>query len=97
MFQYIVRRLLIGIVTLIGVTLVGFVIIALMPGDPAAIQSDVQDPEMSARMYEMLRKHFGLDKPLHERYFIWLGKLVQGDFGTSFARSRRSSRAGREE
>jgi peptide/nickel transport system permease protein len=87
-FQYTVRRLVIAAVTLVGVTMIVFAIIAMMPGDPAAIQSDVQDPEMSARMYEMLRKHFGLDKPLHERYVIWLGKLVQGDFGTSFADGR---------
>src|SRR5256885_1749964 len=65
-----------------------FLVISLMPGDPAALQTDVQDPRVSARLYEMLRKHFELDRPLHERYGIWLWKLVHGDFGNSFQDGR---------
>ncbi len=88
MFQYTVRRVLIGLLTLLGITVLTFGLISLMPGDPAAIQSEVQDPKMSARMYEMLRKHFELDRPVHERYVRWLGRLVTGDLGTSFADGR---------
>ena len=88
MLQYAIRRILIGFVTLVGVTMIVFALINAIPGDPAALQSDVQDPEMSARMAEMLRKHFELDKPLHERYVSWVGKMARGDFGTSFQDGR---------
>ncbi len=88
MFQYTVRRLFIAAFTLLGISVIVFALINMIPGDPAAIMSEVQDPEVSARMAEMLRKHFGLDKPLHERYLSWLGKMLQGDFGTSFQDGR---------
>ena len=88
MFQYTVRRVLIGLVTLLGITLLTYMLINMMPGDPAAIQSDVQDPRVSARMAEMLRKHFELDRPVLERYGRWLGRIAQGDFGISFQDGR---------
>jgi peptide/nickel transport system permease protein len=83
--QYTIRRVLIAILTLWGITIVVFGIINLMPGDPAAIQADVQDPKVSARIYEMMVKQFDLDRPIHQRYFRWLWRTVQGDFGESFA------------
>ena len=70
---------------LLGITVVVFVLINLMPGDPAAMQADSQDPKVSARIYEMMVKQFELDRPIHERYLRWLGRMVQGDFGESFA------------
>lgn len=88
MFQYATRRIVIALVTLLGITLITFALINMMPGDPAAIQSDVQDPRVSARLAEMLRKHFELDRPVWERYLRWLGRLVRGDFGTSFQDGR---------
>lgn len=88
MLQYTIRRVLIGFITLIGVTMIVFALINAIPGDAAALQSDVQDPEMSARMYEMLRKHLELDKPVHVRYVSWLVKISHGDFGTSFQDGR---------
>lgn len=57
----------------------------MMPGDPAAIQADVQDPKVSARIYEMMRKQFDLGSPIHVRYLRWLGRIARGDFGESFA------------
>jgi peptide/nickel transport system permease protein len=88
MFQYTVRRLAIALVTLLGITLIVFVVINLMPGDPASIQAEMVDPRVSARVYELLRTHFELDRPVHERYLVWLGKTVTGDFGTSFTDGR---------
>jgi peptide/nickel transport system permease protein len=91
LFQYALRRILIAFVTLFGVTLITFSVINMMPGDPAALQSDTMDPAQSARLYEKLRVQFQLDRPLIERYFLWLGRLVQGDFGESFQDGRQVS------
>ena len=90
MFNYIIRRLLLVIPTLIGITLVTFVIINLAPGDPAQFQSQgIMDPEVSIRVYEQLREYYGLDKPIHVRYFNWIGKLLKLDFGTSMSTDQR--------
>jgi peptide/nickel transport system permease protein len=86
--QYAIRRTLIAILTLWGITILVFALIRMMPGDPAAIQSDVGDPNASARLYEMMRKQFRLDLPVHEQYLIWFGNTVRGDFGTSFQDGR---------
>jgi peptide/nickel transport system permease protein len=86
--QYATRRVLIGLVTLLGVTLLTFCVISMMPGDPAALQSDVNDPGQSVRIYEKLRAQFHLDKPLAERYWLWLKGIAVGDFGTSFQDGR---------
>ncbi len=90
MFNYIIRRFLIAIPTLIGITLVTFFIINLAPGDPAQFQSQgIMDPEMSKRIHEELSKYYGLDKPIHERYVEWMGRLVTFDFGESMSADRR--------
>ena len=86
MLAYIIRRLLLAIPTLFGITIVTFVIINLAPGDPASFQSQqIVDSQMSARVYEQLREYYELDKPLHVRYFKWLGRLARFDLGTSMA------------
>ena len=90
MFHYIIRRLLLVIPTLIGITVVTFVIINLAPGDPAQFQTQgIMDPKVSIRIYEQLRDYYGLDKPIHVRYFSWLGKLARLDFGTSMSTDQR--------
>ncbi|MCH9022362.1 MAG: ABC transporter permease [Planctomycetes bacterium] len=90
MLIYIFRRILLAVPTLIGITLVSFFIISLAPGDPAQIQSrGVMDPKFSIAVYEDLRVYYQLDKPLVERYFHWLGRLVRFDFGESMSTDRR--------
>ncbi|MCI0343125.1 MAG: ABC transporter permease [Planctomycetales bacterium] len=86
MLAYALRRCLLAVGTLLGITIVTFLIISVAPGDPAAIHSE--DPKLSARVYEQLRKHFELDRPLPERYARWLSRGVRGDFGVSFADGR---------
>jgi peptide/nickel transport system permease protein len=88
LFHYALRRILIAFVTLFGVTLITFLVINLMPGDPAALQSDTLDPKASAALYEKLRLQFHLDRPVYERYGIWLGELVRGHLGVSFQDGR---------
>ncbi len=90
MLTYIIRRLLLTIPTLIGITLVTFIIVNLAPGDPAQFQSQgIMDPEVSIKTYEKLREYYGLDKPVHVRYVDWLGRLVTLDFGESMSTDRR--------
>ncbi len=83
MLQYVIRRLLITIPTLIVTTIVIFGIVQLTPGDPIARfespDSPLSDAER-ARLYEM----YGLNKPLHEQYLIWAQRLFTGDLGKSF-------------
>ncbi|WP_289033191.1 ABC transporter permease [uncultured Roseibium sp.] len=85
MAGYILKRLLSAIPVLLGITLIVFLIMAMIPGDPAtAILGSYATPENVAK----LNRDLGLDAPLWQRYFIWLGNLLQGDFGRSFALNR---------
>ena len=82
---YILKRLLSAIPVILGITIIVFLIMAMIPGDPAtAILGSYATPEN----VEKLNRDLGLDKPLVERYFIWLGNMLQGDFGRSFSLNR---------
>ncbi|MCP4709013.1 MAG: ABC transporter permease, partial [Planctomycetes bacterium] len=84
MHHYIIKRLLLAIPTLFGITLVTFIIINLAPGDPATLQSrSLIDTQMSPRVYQQLVEYYDLDKPLHIRYWKWLKRVATFDFGTS--------------
>ena len=79
------NRLLSAIPVVLGITIIVFLIISLIPGDPAtAILGSYATPENVAK----INKDLGLDKSLPERYFIWLGNIIQGDFGRSFSLNR---------
>ncbi|MCX5976331.1 MAG: ABC transporter permease [Coprothermobacterota bacterium] len=80
MLTYIVRRLLAMVPVLIGVSIIVFLFIHMIPGDPAvAILGERATPESVARM----RTELGLDKPIWEQYFIYIGNIFQGDWGRS--------------
>ncbi len=85
MAAYIVKRLLAAIPVLFGLSIIVFLIMAMIPGDPAtAILGSYATPEN----VEKLNRDLGLDKSLPQQYFIWLGNLLQGDFGRSYALNR---------
>lgn len=85
MAAYIIKRLLSAIPVLLGISIIVFLIMAMIPGDPAtAILGSYATPEN----VEKLNRDLGLDKPLIQRYCIWLMNLMQGDFGRSFALNR---------
>jgi peptide/nickel transport system permease protein len=85
MREYIIKRLLQMIPTILIITLVVFAMMKAIPGDPIiTLLGDAYD-EADA---EELRKEYGFDKPIIVQYFIWLGKLVQGDWGVSILSSR---------
>jgi peptide/nickel transport system permease protein len=86
-FRYILRRALLAIPLLLGITLIAFAISQFVPSDPVVAnlgQSAMSDPEIVAAF----RAEWGLDKPIHEQYFTYLGNLLQGDLGRSI-KSRR--------
>lgn len=82
MIQYILRRILIAIPVLLGVTILNFGIINLAPGNPAEM---FISPSISEADVELKKEQLGLNDPLYVQYFRWLGNVFQGDFGYSFA------------
>lgn len=87
MFAYVMRRIMIMIPTLLAVSLIVFVIIQLPPGDYlsnqiAELQARGENVDQSK--IEFLRRHYGLDRPLHEQYLRWIWGLLHGDLGYSF-------------
>jgi peptide/nickel transport system permease protein len=83
MGQYLLKRLLIAIPSLLGISVILFTVLALAPGDP--FEELATNPNVPAEVREMLRQKFGLDDPVAVRYFRWLAAMAQGDFGFSFA------------
>lgn len=82
---YILKRLISAIPVLLGITIIVFLIMSLIPGDPAtAILGSYATPEN----VEKLNRDLGLDKPMVQRYVIWLGNMMTGDFGRSFSLNR---------
>jgi peptide/nickel transport system permease protein len=79
---YILRRLLIAVPSLLGISVVLFTVLALAPGDP--FEELATNPNVPAEVRIMLRAKFGLDDPVWQRYFRWLAAMVQGDWGFSF-------------
>lgn len=94
MTAYILRRLLLFIPTLIGISLVTFILIQFVPGGPVeeyisqvqglAASQGANAQQLSPEEIENIKEYFGFDKPAHERYVEWLGNLVQGDWGRSY-------------
>ncbi len=80
--QYFLRRVVFVTPLLLGITVMAFLIANLIPADPiiANLPPNALNDEDTIAAF---RKKWGLDKPLHEQYFIYLGKLLQGDMGTS--------------
>lgn len=85
MGRYIFTRLLYAVPVILGITVIVFIIMALIPGNPAtAILGAYATPDNIARV----NKELGLNKPLVSQYFIWLGNLFQGDWGRSYSLNR---------
>lgn len=79
--KYFLKRILRGIITFFIAASVTFLILRLMPSDPATI---MMDPRMTQVDIDRLLQEFGLDKPLFVQYFYYLKQLVKGQMGTSF-------------
>lgn len=82
MSRYLARRLALLVPTLIGVSIVVFVLVRLLPGDATTLM--LQDARTSAADEAALRSELGLDRPIYIQYLSWAGTLLTGDFGHSF-------------
>jgi peptide/nickel transport system permease protein len=80
--HYLMRRLALLVPTLLGVSIVVFVLVRLLPGDAVALQ--LQDARSSAADEAALRSQLGIDRPIVVQYVDWLGSLARGDLGHSF-------------
>ena len=83
MGAYLVRRLLIAIPSLLGISVILFTILALAPGDP--FSELASNPNIPPEVRLALRAKFGIDDPIMVRYLHWLVAMLQGDWGFSFA------------
>jgi len=81
--HYLLRRLMIAIPSLLGISIVLFTVLALAPGDP--FDELATNPAVPPEVRAALRAKFGLDDPIYLRYLHWLTAMLQGDWGFSFA------------
>jgi peptide/nickel transport system permease protein len=94
MKTYIIKRLLVMIPTMFGITIITFAIIRLAPGDPAALkvgsgaEGTIREQDVAAAIIERTRKEFGLDKPIPVQYLLWMKKIFTLDFGRSYKDNR---------
>ena len=79
--KYIAGRLVNGFITFFISITITFIIVRAMPADPVAIMID---PRMSPEIQQMTLERFGLDRPIHEQYIIYIRDIFRGDLGTSF-------------
>nr|BAL57579.1 peptide/nickel transport system permease protein [uncultured Chloroflexota bacterium] len=77
---YIVRRLIYAFISLLGVSVSAFVILRVIPGDPALLMAG---PTASQEDIQAMREYLGLTRSIPEQYALWIKTVVQGDFGTS--------------
>jgi peptide/nickel transport system permease protein len=82
---YVVRRVLLALPVLVGVSLLVFGVMRLAPGDPAAIMLGAQSTKEDV---ERLRRDLGLDRPVAVQYLQWMSRVVHGDLGRSIPLGR---------
>jgi peptide/nickel transport system permease protein len=88
MLAYVIKRALLMVPILLGITLLSFSVMRLAPGGPAEAQMDFS-ARASAEARERLRKLYGADQPVYKQYATWLRKFVTLDFGEAFADGRK--------
>lgn len=88
MTAYLLRRILLLIPLMFGITLITFTVIHLAPGEPVEMQM-AMNPKVGKEARERLQKFYGLDKPLHVQYLSWLKQIARLDFGRSFSSDNR--------
>ncbi len=86
MSGYVARRLGAIVALTFGITILVFLIIRLIPGDPAIVMlgTNAGDPTLVARLHQQL----GLDQPIQVQYFRWIGNVLRGDFGYSYGQQQ---------
>lgn len=85
MLPYALRRLLLALPLLLGITFISFAVIHLAPGEPTELQLGDPTAQGGAEFRQLLIKEYGLDQPLPVQYWRWLTRVVRLDFGKSFS------------
>jgi peptide/nickel transport system permease protein len=90
MASYLLRRLLLGVLTLVAITFIVYGLARNMPGTPLTVQMGESDPsrKLNPEDQERMRRIYGLDRPWPEGYLRWLGNVARGDLGRSFSRKQ---------
>jgi len=91
MLGFLVRRIMVMIPTLLAISAITFVIIQLPPGDyltTLVTELESRGETIDQGRLQFLRETYGLDKPMIEQYFVWLGGMLTGDYGFSFEYNR---------
>jgi peptide/nickel transport system permease protein len=89
--KYFAKKIIWFFITLVAAVILNFLLPRLMPGDPVAaitarVAQSINDPVALRQMYENYQEQFGLNKPMIEQFFIYVGNLFRGDLGLSFSR-----------
>lgn len=84
MLAYVARLTFVSALQMLAITLLAFLVIHLAPGEPVVLQQELQTTQ-SPQQKQTLRELYGLDKPLHVQYWVWLNRLVRVDLGRSFS------------
>jgi peptide/nickel transport system permease protein len=87
MGRYIAVRLLQGLVVIFLISLATFAIMRLLPGDPVRLLLGEGAVRISQEQIEAIKHRWGLDRPYHEQYLLWLSNMLRGDFGDSLIRT----------
>jgi peptide/nickel transport system permease protein len=91
MRNYVVRRLLLFVPTLVGASILIFVLMRLVPGDIAEIlvyQTGTESSAVQQKQIQQIREQLGLNRPITVQYLLWLGNALRGDFGYSYTQRR---------
>ena len=91
MHQYVARRLLLFVPSLLGASILIFVLLRLVPGDIAEIivyQAGAESATVQQQQVREIRAELGLDRPIVVQYLAWLGNALRGDFGHSYIQQR---------
>ena len=82
MLKYFLKRIVSSVITIFMIITITFFLMKAIPGNPFTDEK-MPNPEIRAAMLEK----YGLDKPLIEQYFVYLGNFIRGDFGVSYTRA----------
>lgn len=83
MQTFVIKRLLLTIPIMLLTSIIVFVLMRILPGDPILVLVGQTQAEVSAEQIEQLRQEYGLDQPIYVQYFTWASRAVTGDFGRS--------------
>ena len=86
MLAYLIRRVIVAIPVLLGILALTFILVHMLPGDPATVLLTPEELQGDPDIIERRRAELGLDRPLPVQYVAWLGELADGNLGVSFHR-----------